>query len=97
MLSKVELIKQYGDTHLDLIGVQDDNVFLRGYIGELGYDLLLVHIKSSGINKALVIRTEPIHKFKGDEWGVILHRIPVIESVRVTMKGSDEPEVIYIN
>lgn len=97
MLSLTELLKKYGDTHLDLCGVQDDNVFLQGYAGELGYDLVLVHIKSSGFNKSLVIRSEPKHKdrFPNEEFGIDLIRIPIIESVRVMVKGADEPEIIY--
>ena len=98
MLSLIELLKKYGDTHLDLCRVQDDNVFLRGYAGDLGYDLVLVHIKSSGLNKSLVIRSEPKHKerFPNEKFGVELIKIPIIESVRVVVKGADEPEIIYI-
>lgn len=97
MLSLTKLLKKYGDTHLDLCGVQGDNVFLQGCAGDLGYDLVLVHIKSSGINKSLVIRSEPKHKerFPNEEFGVELIKIPIIESVRVMIKGADKPEIIY--
>lgn len=94
MLSLTNLHKEYGDTHLDLCGVQGDNIFLRGYDN---LDLVLVHIKSSNLNKSLVIRTKPIHIFPNDEWGVDLIKIPIIESVRVLKHHADKEVVIYTN